>query len=216
MIVVLRIQASGQFDFSAGAMGGYTIKMAAGKTSISFLNAFFMGILRNCIVCSAVGMAATADDTIGKIFYIFFPTWLFVTSGFVTSGFEHSIANMYHIPAEILAKSNDAWYQAALGLGVSPEKIVHLNWGVVCGEQASSSYAGQHHGLRDLCGLLVLVCLPQEINKASIACCKKPNPLGTLAPSGFWNCLTLLSESLLKGGHRITILVLHIAKRRCY
>jgi len=36
---------------------------------------------------------------------------------------------MYHIPAEILAKSNDAWYQAALGLGVSPEKIVHLNWG---------------------------------------------------------------------------------------
>jgi len=74
-------------------------------------------------------MAATADDTIGKIFYIFFPTWLFVTSGFVTSGSEHSIANMYHIPAEILAKSNDAWYQAALGLGVSPEKIVHLNWG---------------------------------------------------------------------------------------
>jgi len=34
MIVVLRIQASGQFDFSAGAMGSYTIKMAAGKTSI--------------------------------------------------------------------------------------------------------------------------------------------------------------------------------------
>jgi len=105
MIVVLRIQASGQFDFSAGAMGGYTIKMAAGKTSISFLNAFFMGILRNCIVCSAVGMAATADDTIGKIFYIFFPTWLFVTSGFVTSGFEHSIGTCTTFQLKFLPKA---------------------------------------------------------------------------------------------------------------
>ena len=216
MIVVLRIQASGQFDFSAGAMGGYTIKMAAGKTSISFLNAFFMGILRNCIVCSAVGMAATADDTIGKIFYIFFPTWLFVTSGFVTSGFEHSIGTCTTFQLKFLPKATTPGTRLPSAWAYRLRRSFTSTGGGVCGEQASSSYAGQHRGLRDLCGLLVLVCLPQEINKASIACCKKPNPLGTLAPSGFWNCLTLLSESLLKGSHRITILVLHIAKRRCY
>ena len=39
-----------------------------------------------------------ADSTIGKIFGIVFPITLFVTSGF-----EHSIANMYYIPAAIFA-----------------------------------------------------------------------------------------------------------------
>ena len=123
MIVVLLIQASGQLDLSAGALGGYTIKVAAGKTSLSFLNAFVMGILCNCLVCTAVWMASAANDIVGKIFSVFFPIWLFVTSGF-----EHSVANMYYIPAGIMAKNNDAWYQAALGLGASPEKIAHLNW----------------------------------------------------------------------------------------
>ena len=59
----------------------------------------------------------------GKLLAIFFPIWLFVTSGF-----EHSIANMYYIPAGILAKSNPAWVKAAFSLGVSPEDLSGLNW----------------------------------------------------------------------------------------
>ena len=51
---------------------------------------------------------------------MFFPIWLFVTSGF-----EHSIANMYFIPAGILAKGNDHF--AALS-GVSQEALSGLTW----------------------------------------------------------------------------------------
>lgn len=82
-----------------------------------------MGVLANWLVCMAVWLALAAKDATGKILAIFFPIWLFVTSGF-----EHSIANMYYIPAGIFAKSNSTWVQAAISMGVSVEKIDGLNW----------------------------------------------------------------------------------------
>ena len=124
MIIVVFIYLSGQFNFSNGMLGGFTIKVAAYKTGLSFTNAFFMGILCNWLVCMAVWMAAAAKDITGKLLAIFFPIWLFITSGF-----EHSIANMYYIPAGILAKTNKSWVDAALSLGVTQHKLDGLNWG---------------------------------------------------------------------------------------
>lgn len=123
MIIVFFILYSGQLDFSNGLLGGFTIKVAAYKTGLTFSKAFFMGILCNWLVCLAVWMASAAKDISGKLLAIFFPIWLFITSGF-----EHSIANMYYIPAGILAKLNPIWVQGAITLGVTPEKLSHLNW----------------------------------------------------------------------------------------
>jgi len=124
MIVVIFILLSGQFNFSSGMLGGYTIKTAVYKVSLSFIGAFFMGVLGNWLVCMAVWMASAARDITGKLLAIFFPIWLFVTSGF-----EHSIANMYYVPAGILAKSNQAWVDAALSMGVAARDVNALNWG---------------------------------------------------------------------------------------
>lgn len=121
MFLILR---SGQLDFSDGMLGALTIKTAVYKTGLTFERAFYMGVLANWLVCMAVWLAMAAKDIAGKILAIFFPIWLFVTSGF-----EHSIANMYYIPAGILAKSNPQWVKAALSMGVSAEKIDGLNWG---------------------------------------------------------------------------------------
>lgn len=123
IVVALFIILSGQFNFSDGLLGAYTIKVASYKVSLSFTNAFFLGVLCNWLVCVAIWMAAAAKDIAGKILCIFFPIWLFITSGF-----EHSIANMYYIPAGILAKSNGAWVDAAIAIGISPEKLDALNW----------------------------------------------------------------------------------------
>jgi formate transporter len=123
MIIVIFIYLSGQFNFSNGLLGGYTLKVATYKISLSFTNALFMGILCNWLVCMAVWMAASTKDITGKLLAIFFPIWLFITSGF-----EHSIANMYYIPAGILAKGNDGWVRAALSLGVTEQKLTELNW----------------------------------------------------------------------------------------
>jgi formate/nitrite transporter FocA (FNT family) len=58
-------------------------------------------------------MALAAQQTIGKIFAIFFPIM-----AFVAIGFEHSVANMYFIPVGLLVKS---W------AGLPPPPGVDLN-----------------------------------------------------------------------------------------
>ncbi len=126
LLVVYFILHSGQLGFSGNLLGGFTIKTAVYKTGLSFENAFFMGILCNWLVCIAVWMASTARDIAGKVLAIFFPIWLFIASGF-----EHSVANMYYIPAGILAKANEGFVQAAISLGVKSDQIVNLNWGTL-------------------------------------------------------------------------------------
>ena len=126
LLIAYFILHSGQLGFSEGLLGGYTIKIAAYKTGLSFESAFFMGILCNWLVCIAIWMASASKDIAGKILAIFFPIWLFITSGF-----EHSVANMYYIPAGILAKANEEFAKAAISLGVSAEQIANLNWGTL-------------------------------------------------------------------------------------
>jgi formate/nitrite transporter len=107
--VAVLIVNSGQLNSGANLLGGMTIKIAAMKCSFTFIEAFSLGILCNWLVCLAIWMATGAENAVGKIFAIFFPIWLFITSGF-----EHSVANMYYISAGLLAKSNPAWLNAVV------------------------------------------------------------------------------------------------------
>lgn len=124
IIVVIFVYLSGQYNLSGGMLGGYTVKIAAGKMGLSFVNAFFMGLLCNWLVCMAVLMSNAARDTAGKLLAIFFPIWLFIASGF-----EHSIANMYYIPAGIIAKAEKLWADQAILLGVTESGLDGLAWG---------------------------------------------------------------------------------------
>ncbi|GHT15735.1 formate/nitrite transporter [Planctomycetales bacterium] len=90
---------SGQLHSGADLLGGVTVKIAATKCHYTFTEALCLGIMCNWLVCLAVWMAAGAKDVTGKIFAIFFPIWLFITSGF-----EHSVANMYYISAGLFMK----------------------------------------------------------------------------------------------------------------
>lgn len=117
---------SGQWGMSGGLLGASAIKTAVGKTALSFQNAFFLGVLCNWLVCLAVWMSFAARDIAGKVLVIFFPIWLFVTSGF-----EHSVANMYYIPAGILAAADPALAERAASVGLSPEALANLNWGAM-------------------------------------------------------------------------------------
>ena len=87
---------------------------------IAFIMAVFLGILCNWLVCLAVWLCYGAKDLTGKMLGTFFPIWLFITSGF-----EHSVANMYYIPAGIMAKAIPE-YAAASKL--SAETLASLNW----------------------------------------------------------------------------------------
>ncbi|MBB6215807.1 formate/nitrite transporter [Anaerosolibacter carboniphilus] len=121
LLIAHMMVQSGLMNSGANVLGGVTIKIASYKVGLTFIQAFYLGIMCNWLVCLAVWLAYGAKDMVGKIFGIFFPIWLFITSGF-----EHSIANMYYIPAGIMAKSNPAWAEASHLAG---EKLSHLNWG---------------------------------------------------------------------------------------
>lgn len=99
--------------FAAGA-----IATAAAKCSLSFGDAFLRGVFCNLLVCLAVWMAMAATDAAGKVAALFFPIFLFVLCGF-----EHCVANMYYIPAGLLALQVPA-YAAAAG-----EIPAALTWG---------------------------------------------------------------------------------------
>lgn len=92
---------AGQFDYSGNGLAAYTINVAAKKIAITPVKAVLSGIMCNVLVCVAILMAQAAKDIAGKILAIFFPIWLFVVSGY-----EHVVANMYYIPAGIIASWN--------------------------------------------------------------------------------------------------------------
>lgn len=123
VFIAYLMNQSGLFSSGADLLGGITIKIAVNKVGFTFIQAFVLGILCNWLVCLAIWMAYAAQDITGKIFAVYFPIWLFVTSGF-----EHCVANMYYIPAGIMAKGNTSFVDAAISLGVTPEKLSHLNW----------------------------------------------------------------------------------------
>lgn len=121
VLIAYMMVNSGLFNSGANVLGGVTIKIASYKVGLTFAQAFYLGIMCNWLVCLAVWMNYGAKDMVGKLFAVFFPIWLFITSGF-----EHSIANMYYIPAGILAKTNAVWVEAS---HLSPEVLANLTWG---------------------------------------------------------------------------------------
>jgi len=82
----------------------YITTIAQAKCSLTFAQAFWRGIGCNWLVCLAVWLAMGSDDIVGKIFGIQFPIM-----AFVALGFEHSVANMFFIPAGIFTTHAVTW-----------------------------------------------------------------------------------------------------------
>lgn len=118
--IALLVVYSGLLNTGANDVGGMTIRIAASKTELGFLQAIILGILCNMLVCTAVWMSYGAKDIAGKILTCFFIIMLFVASGY-----EHSIANMFYIPAGILAAANNGWLEAAK---ISAGSFENLTW----------------------------------------------------------------------------------------
>jgi formate transporter len=83
------------------AFGTRAIAIAGAKVSyvgiMGMWSAFLKGIGCNYLVNLAILLGICSDDMVGKFFGIWFPIM-----AFVSSGLEHSVANMYFIPAGIL------------------------------------------------------------------------------------------------------------------
>lgn len=95
------------------------------KVNQDFLTVFIKGIGANWLVCLGMWMGYAAKDIIGKCIGIWIPVMLFVTLGY-----EHSIANMFFIPAAIYSGADILWSNFILH-NLIPATLGNLIGGVV-------------------------------------------------------------------------------------
>ncbi|MPM89319.1 putative formate transporter 1 [bioreactor metagenome] len=74
------------------------------KVNQAFMRVFVKVIGANWLVCLGMFMGYTAKDIIGKSVAIWIPIMIFVVLGY-----EHSIANMFFIPAAIYSGADITW-----------------------------------------------------------------------------------------------------------
>ncbi|TKB46808.1 formate transporter FocA [Ferrimonas sediminicola] len=112
-----------QGDLYGGQWGLSVMNLAQHKLEHSFLQAVALGILCNLLVCLGVWMSFSTKDPLGKALLLMLPVAMFVSTGF-----EHSIANLFLVPLGIAIRhSQDAvdW----LRLGLDPSHFAHLTLG---------------------------------------------------------------------------------------
>ena len=119
LFVAFLIYKSGQWQMADNLLAARVILIANQKLNLTFSEGLILGIFCNFLVCLGVWMAFGAKDYVGKVVSAIFPV-----VAFVVSGFEHSVANMYYIPAGIFAKNIPAFVEKA---GLTGEALSKLN-----------------------------------------------------------------------------------------
>lgn len=95
ILLALLFAYSGFLD---GSTGAYMAKIAKVKIELPWHQLFIRGIFCNVLVCLAIWCSFRMKEEAGKLIMIF---WCLFA--FITSGFEHSVANMTLLGAALLA-----------------------------------------------------------------------------------------------------------------
>ncbi|MDZ4737272.1 MAG: formate/nitrite transporter family protein [Rhodospirillaceae bacterium] len=106
---------SGQYGFGGGSVGVVYLAAANTKIELPLVDALFLGVLCNVLVCLAVWLTLGAHSTADKILAILFPI-----AAFVAAGFEHSVANMFFLPLALMIQwwAPESFWQIA---GIAPD-----------------------------------------------------------------------------------------------
>jgi len=107
-------------------IGTVAVKIVETKLQLSFTEALCRGILCNMLVCLAVIMCIASRTIGGKILGIYFPIM-----AFVASGYEHSVANMYFLPAGLMAKGEFSSGSLAIFNNLIPVTIGNIIGGLL-------------------------------------------------------------------------------------
>lgn len=103
-----------------------TIKIAENKVyTMSWLTVFLKGIGANWCVCLAVWLALSSKSFVGKMIGCWLPVM-----AFVALGYEHSIANMFYIPAGVFEGAQISLYDAIINSFI-PATIGNIVGGAV-------------------------------------------------------------------------------------
>ena len=123
LIVVCFMYQSHQWEFFHDMVGAKALLIANKKVNLSFEAAFARGVLCNSMVCLAVWLCFSARNVTDKIISLVFPV-----GGFIASGFEHCVANMYFIPMGVVLKKNPEVVAAAEKMAGKTINLSQLTW----------------------------------------------------------------------------------------
>ena len=123
LIVVVFVYKAHQFEFYDYMVGAKALLIANKKVNLTFPAAFSKAVLCNAMVCMAVWVCFSARNVADKIMTLIFPI-----GGFVASGFEHLVANMYFIPMGIFLKGNTEVVAAAEKMAGKTLDLTNLTW----------------------------------------------------------------------------------------
>ncbi|KXK30223.1 MAG: nitrite/formate transporter [Candidatus Brocadia sinica] len=112
-----------QWEFFHNMVGAKALLIAHTKVNLTFKTALARGVLCNAMVCLAVWLCFSGRSVADKVLSIVFPI-----GGFVASGFEHCVANMYFIPIGIVLRKNPDIVAAAEKMAGKTLDLSQLTW----------------------------------------------------------------------------------------
>jgi len=100
VLLVAIMLSTRQYMEDGGQLGLNAMAISQHKLHHTFIQAFSLGLMCNILVCLAVWMTFSARSLTDKVMVLVLPVAMFVSSGF-----EHCIANMFQVPMAIGIKN---------------------------------------------------------------------------------------------------------------
>ncbi|WP_413283284.1 formate transporter FocA [Vibrio sp. MA40-2] len=97
ILLLTLVLAAGLYQSGHGQWGLNALNIAQHKLHHTPVEAFALGILCNLLVCLAIWLTFSTQNAIGKALMVMLPVAMFVSSGF-----EHCVANMFMVPLGIM------------------------------------------------------------------------------------------------------------------
>jgi len=123
MLLLLLVTAGGLYQLDHGQWGLNALNVAQHKLHHTTLQAFSLGVLCNLLVCLAIWLTFSSANAMTKAAMTVLPVAMFVSSGF-----EHCVANMFMVPLGIVIQNfaPESFWQE---IGVSASQYADLNIG---------------------------------------------------------------------------------------
>lgn len=123
MFLLALVTAAGLYQMDSGQWGLNALNIAQHKLHHTLIQAFALGILCNLLVCLAIWLTFSSANAMTKAAMTIMPVAMFVSSGF-----EHCVANMFMVPLGIVI-ANFAPESFWTSVGVPASQYADLNIG---------------------------------------------------------------------------------------
>ncbi|QFT12732.1 formate transporter FocA [Vibrio sp. THAF190c] len=121
MFLLALVSAAGLYQLDGGQWGLNALNIAQHKLHHSPIQAFALGVLCNLLVCLAIWLTFSSANAMTKAMMTVLPVAMFVSTGF-----EHCVANMFMVPLGIVIQNfapESFWIQ----IGMTSTQYADLN-----------------------------------------------------------------------------------------